>query len=70
MPQSYKDAMATDPNCWMASMQIEMDTLKKKHTWDLVKPLSGTNIMNSMWIYDIKWGGEGNRIRDKVRLVG
>ena len=23
-----------------------------------------------MWIYDIKWDGEGNRIKDKARLVG
>ena len=51
-------------------MKVEMDTLKKKHTWDLVKPLPGTNIMDSMWVYNIKWDGEGNRIKDKVRLVG
>ena len=44
--------------------------LKAKHTWDLVKPPSGANIMGSMWVYDIKWDGEGNRIKDKARLVG
>jgi len=22
-----------------------------------------------MWVYDIKWDGEGNRIKDKARLV-
>ena len=26
--------------------------------------------MDSMWVYDIKWDGEGNRIKDKARLVG
>lgn len=26
--------------------------------------------MDSMWIYDIKWDREGNRIKDKARLVG
>jgi hypothetical protein len=51
-------------------MKVEMDTLKSKHTWDLVKPLEGMNVMNSMWVYDIKWDGEGNRIKDKARLVG
>ena len=61
--------MATDLNHWMVSMQVEMDTLKKKHTWDLVKPPLGTNIMDLMWACDIKWDGEGNRIKDKVRLV-
>ena len=41
-------------------MKIEMDTLKAKHMWDLVKPPAGANIMDSMWVYDIKWDGEGN----------
>ena len=26
--------------------------------------------MDSMWVYDIKWDGEGNRIKDKAGLVG
>ena len=51
-------------------MRAKMETLKKKHTWDLVKAPDGANIMDSMWVYDIKWDGEGNRIKDKVRLVG
>ena len=50
-------------------MQVEMDTLKWKHTWDLVKVPVGANIMDSIWVYDIKWDGEGNRIKDKARLV-
>ena len=70
IPQSYRHAMTIDPDRWMIPMQIEMDTLKAKHTWDLVKPPPGANIMDSMWVYDIKWDGEGNRIKDKARLVG
>ena len=70
IPQSYKHAMATDPERWMIPMKVEMDTLKTKHTWDLVKAPAGANIMASMWVYDIKWDGEGNRIKDKARLVG
>jgi len=62
--------MTTDPDQWIIPMQIEMNTLKAKHTWDLVKPPPGANIMDSMWVYDIKWDGEGNRIKDKARLVG
>jgi len=62
--------MSTDPERWMISMQVEMDTLKVKHTWDLVKAPPGANIMDSMWVYDIKWDGEGNRIKDKARLIG
>jgi hypothetical protein len=67
---SYRHAMATDPDRWMKPMQAEIKTLKAKHTWDLVEPPPGANIMDSMWIYDIKWDGEGNRIKDKARLVG
>ena len=70
IPQSYRHAMTTDPDRWIVPMQIEMNTLKAKHTWDLVKPPQGANIMDSMWVYDIKWDGEGNRIKDKARLVG
>jgi transposase InsO family protein len=70
IPRSYHHAMTTDPNRWMAAMRTEIETLKAKHTWDLVKPPPGANIMGSKWIYDIKWDGEGNRIKDKARLVG
>ena len=70
IPMSYKHAMATDPERWIVPMKVEMDTLKGKHTWDLVIPPPGANIMGSMWIYDIKWDGEGRRIKDKARLVG
>ena len=70
IPRSYKHAMSTDPDRWMAAMETEMATLKDKHTWDLVLPPPGANIMDSMWVYDIKWDGEGNRIKDKAHLVG
>ena len=70
IPRSYKEAMATDPERWMVAMRAEMETLKAKHTWDLVKPPPGANIMDSKWVFDIKWDGEGNRIKDKARLVG
>ena len=70
IPQSYRQAMNTDPDRWMAAMLTEMETLKAKHTWDLVKPPLGANIMGSKWVYDIKWDGEGNRIKDKARVVG
>ena len=71
IPRSYRhSAMSTDPDRWMIPMKAEIETLKAKHTWDLVKPPSGANIMDSMWVYDIKWDGEGNRIKDKARVVG
>ena len=62
--------MTADPDRGLIPMQTEIDTLKGKHTWDLVNPPPGVNIMDSMWIYDIKWDGEGRRIKDRARLVG
>ena len=70
IPRSYRHAISTDADRWMIPMKVEMETLKAKHTWDLVKPPPGANVMDSMWVYDIKWDGEGNRIKDKARLVG
>ena len=68
--KSYKHTIVTDPDQWMIPMKVEMEMLEGKHTWDLVKPPPRANIMDSMWVYDIKWDGEGNRIKDKARLVG
>ena len=62
--------MHTDPARWLAAMEMEMVILKEKHTWDLVLPPPDANVMESMWIYDIKWDGQGNQIKYKVRLVG
>ena len=62
--------MSTNPDRWMVPKKVEMETLKAKHTWDLVKLPPGTNVMDSMWVYNIKWDGEGNRIKDKARVVG
>ena len=47
IPRSYKHAMSTDPDRWMAAMETEMATLKAKHTWDLVLPPPDANIMDS-----------------------
>ena len=69
IPRSYKEAMKIDPERWIIPMKVEMATLKAKHTWDLVDPPPGANIMGSKWIYDIKWDGEEKRIKDKARLV-
>src|ERR1700678_1005050 len=70
IPRSYRHAMASDPERWTIPMKAEIEPLKAKCTWDLVKPPPGANIMDSMWVYDIKWDGEGNRIKDKARVVG
>ncbi|SJL16288.1 uncharacterized protein ARMOST_19808 [Armillaria ostoyae] len=51
-------------------MDTEYNMHIQKHTWDLVLATPEMNVMDSMWVYDIKWDGDGNRVRDKARLVG
>ena len=46
IPCSYKHAIAMDQERWMLPMKVEMDMLKSKHTWDLVKPPPGVNVMD------------------------
>lgn len=46
--------MSANPDRWTAAMVTEMAMLKAKHTWDLELPSPGANIMDSMWVYDIK----------------
>ena len=46
IPHSYRHAMSSNTDRWMIPMQIEMDTLKAKHTWDLVKAPVGVNVMD------------------------
>lgn len=45
IPHSYRHAISSDPEQWLPPMRVEMDTLKKKHTWDLVKAPEGVNMM-------------------------
>ena len=62
IPRSYKHAIATDPDRWMVPMQVEMDILKKKHTWDLIKSPPGANIMDST-------SGKRGLVLEKPRLL-
>ena len=55
IPSSYRHAMATDPERWKIPMKIEMETLKAKHTWDLVKPPPGANIIDVGLRYQVGW---------------
>ncbi len=70
IPKTYGKAMRLDPDRWRTAMDTEYNMHIQKHTWDLVPATPEMNVMDSMWVYDIKWDGDGNRIRDKARLVG
>ncbi len=70
IPTNYKDAMQVDEDHWKAAMDVEYGMHLAKHTWDLIDPPEGANIMDCRWVYGIKWDGDRNWLQDKARLVG
>lgn len=69
VPRSYKQAMIR-PALWYPPMQSEFATLIEKGVWELVPRRVGVNVMKSMWVYALKYDGEGNIIKYKARFVG
>ncbi len=70
IPRSYNDALRVDEEHWKAVMDVEYGMHMLKHTWDLVDALQGANIMDCKWVYGMKWDGDGNWLKDKVRPLG
>ena len=54
---------------WQHAMELEMNALKKNHTWDLVPPRLRGNIVSNCWTYKIKWKPDGCINRWKARMV-
>src|SRR5437763_12247188 len=50
-------------------MDEEYGALMKNHTWRLVPPRKGNNIIDCRWIYKIKHKADGSIDRYKARLV-
>jgi len=51
-------------------MQDEFDALIKNKTWHLVPPRAGLNIIDSHWVFKLKYNPDGSIARYKARLVG
>lgn len=51
-------------------MDVEYKMHMSKNTWDLVPEKPGMNMIDCMWVYNIKWDSDGNWVQDKARLVG
>ena len=54
---------------WTATMKAEFDALQRQHTWSLVPPPFGQNIIGCRWVYKLKRHSDGSIARYKARLV-
>jgi hypothetical protein len=63
LPEALSDSQ------WKAAMDNKIDTLHRNKTWHLVPRTPGRNVIDSKWVYKIKWKVDGSIDRYKARLV-
>ncbi|GJR72960.1 retrovirus-related pol polyprotein from transposon TNT 1-94 [Tanacetum coccineum] len=70
-PITFKKAINSfEKDEWVRSMEEEMSSLKKNHTWELVDQPLGQKLVSCKWLYKIKEGIKGvQKPRYKARLV-
>ncbi|KAK1682449.1 hypothetical protein QYE76_043297 [Lolium multiflorum] len=66
-PQTLQEALGH--TSWKAAMDEEFSALLHNHTWHLVPPPSGGNVIDCKWIYKVKHHADGSLDRYKARLV-
>ena len=66
-PRFFHEAVK-DSN-WKEAMIKEIDALKKNNTWSVVDLPSGKKVINSKWVYKVKYNSDGSIERHKVCLV-
>lgn len=54
---------------WKEAMKIEIQSIEKNHTWELVKLPSHAKKIGAKWVFKIKLNEEGKVERCKARLV-
>ena len=54
---------------WYKAMEEEMNVIKDRKVWQLVKPLEGINPLGCRWVYTIKKDQNGKIAWYKARFV-
>jgi len=57
-----------DPR-WRNACTDEFNAVTRNHTYDLVPPVPGQNVIDTKWIFTLKYLPNGNIDRYKARLV-
>ena len=65
--ESYFDAHGKPK--WEHYMWLEMDSLEKNHTWDLVPKPHVNNIIKCWWVYHTKFTSQGVIEHQKIILL-
>lgn len=60
---------ALKDNKWRSSASAEFDAQVRNHTWDLVPPSPGLNVIDCRWLFRIKYLPDGTIDKCKSRLV-
>jgi hypothetical protein len=66
-PRSF--AEAERDAAWRATMQMEMDTIERNKTWELVDLLAGHHAISLKWVFKLKKDETGEVIKHKACLV-
>ncbi|VVT49819.1 uncharacterized protein SAPINGB_P002459 [Magnusiomyces paraingens] len=69
-PSSFEEAMSSEEaEFWLEACVIEMSSLKRNGTWELVDLPPGRKAINSKWVFKVKRKADGSIERYKARLV-
>jgi transposase InsO family protein len=66
-PPTYK--LASQYPKWCTVMDEEYSALQRQHTWSLVPPPLGKNIVGCKWVFKLKRHSDGSISRYKARLM-
>jgi hypothetical protein len=66
-PTTHAEAQG-DP-VWRKAMEIELESVEKNRTWELVDPPAGHRPITLKWVFKLKKDEKGAVIKHKARLV-
>ena len=70
IPNSYSEAMKSPhKEKWKQAIDDELNSLIEKRTWKLIEKDKKMKLIDSKWIFNIKYSGNGEIERFKARLV-